>query len=239
MVDFAKPVRYKATLITKKQLTDTVYFTQYQLIEPATLSFIAGQTLMLYVGENINRSMSIASPPQETSTITIIQDTSPMGPGSKWLLARNVGDIVEFMAPLGRFTMDHQSPRKRVFIATGTGIAPFRCMLLDETENAIYKDKPLSFYWGVRYEKDVYLQDEIQSILSVRPNMKYTLVLSQPADTWQGTKGHVNEAVLGGETDMLSCDFYLCGNKMMIADMLTKLAQMGVPKEHIHNDPYY
>ena len=238
MLNFTKPVHYKARVIEKTQLTSKVFWARYQLIKPPTLTFVAGQTIMITVAPNIYRPMSIASPPQENTVITSIQDVSPDGPGSKWMEALKVRDTLEFMAPLGRFVIDRESPRKRVLVATGTGIAPFRSMLLDCLDGLACK-KAMSLYWGLRFAEDVYLQDELKQLIKDYTNLSYYLILSKPPEDWTGLKGHVTEFVFTNEKDPKNCDFYLCGNKAMITEIQKKLAEKGVSAEQTKFDPFY
>jgi CDP-4-dehydro-6-deoxyglucose reductase, E3 len=238
MVTFAKPQKYKAEVVEKTQVAQTVFKARYQLIEPNTVSFIAGQTFMLTVAPDTRRAMSIASPPQENTTITSFQNVAPGGPGSQWMIALKVGDPVELMAPLGRFCVDHESPRKKVFVATGTGIAPFRSMLLDTTDNRIPNEQ-MSLYWGLRSVEDVFDNEELERIDADRDNLKYHLALSKPPEGWNGAVGHVTDLVFLHETDPIQCDYYLCGNKKMIVEMQSRLMEQGVPKEHMKFDPFF
>lgn len=224
--------------MTKDQLTETVYYIRYELTEPDCILFRAGQTFMLTVAPGVHRAMSIASPPQETHTIESFQDVAPMGVGSKWLLERKAGDEVELMAPLGRFVTDHDSPRKKVMVATGTGIAPFRSMLLDATDGRI-PNETMSLYWGLRHEEDIYLKEEIEKIDTERDNLVFHLTLSKPGPDWKGQTGHVQDHVLSREIDLPACDFYLCGNKNMILDLKKQLLSKGVPETQLKYDPYY
>jgi CDP-4-dehydro-6-deoxyglucose reductase len=235
---FSKPQKYKAEVIEKTQVAKTVYKARYALLEPTTLQFVAGQTVMLTVAENVYRAMSIASPPQENTIITSFQNIAPGGPGSQWMIALKVGDTIEMMAPLGRFTVDHESTRKKIFIATGTGIAPFRSMLLDTTDNRIPNEN-LSLYWGLRNQEDIFNHEEFERIDVGRDTLKYYLTLSRPEVGWNGPIGHVTDLVLNTETDLPACDFYLCGNKKMIVEMQTRLFEKGVPKEQMKFDPFF
>jgi NAD(P)H-flavin reductase len=237
-MDFVKPQKYLARVTDKQQLTAKVYLAKYQLIEPQTISFHAGQTLMLNISEGVNRAMSIASPPQDNSVITSIQDTSPGGPGSKWMQALKIGDEVHFMAPLGRFVVNHESPRKKIMIATGTGIAPFRSMLFDNT-NEKYPHEKISLYWGLRFKEDIYIKDELTLVDHNREELEIFLTLSKPPDDWTGYRGHVTDLIFSKEADPVNCDYYLCGNKNMITEVTEKLSALGVTKEQMKFDPFY
>ncbi|OGG10041.1 hypothetical protein A2154_04380 [Candidatus Gottesmanbacteria bacterium RBG_16_43_7] len=235
---YSKPQKCIATVSEKIQLTKTTYLAKYKLNTPESISFIAGQTIMISVAPGVHRAMSIASPPQETDVITSIQDVAPGGPGSKWMEYLKVGDTLEFTGPLGRFVIDHASTRKQVLVATGTGIAPFRSMLLDKT-NGASTCEPMSLYWGLRHKEDIYLYDEIKHLDEEREQMEFFLTLSQPPDDWDGLRGYVNGHVIEHEKDLSGCDFYLCGNKHMIMDMQKALSGKGIPRSQMKFDPFY
>jgi NAD(P)H-flavin reductase len=237
-MEFAKPWKYQARIITKDQLTQTVYFVRYELVKPDCILFRAGQTFMLTVAPGTHRAMSIASPPQETHILESVQDVAPMGIGSKWLLNRKVGDEVELTAPLGRFVFDHESVRKKVMIATGTGIAPFRSMLLDMTDNRI-PNESIALYWGLRHEEDLFFREQLEKIDKDRDKLIFYLILSQPTAAWSGLSGHVQDHIFTKETDFIGCDYYLCGNKKMITDTKEKLFAQKVLESQIKYDPYY
>jgi NAD(P)H-flavin reductase len=236
--EFSKPQKFKAVCVEKTQLSNTVYYVRYKLLEPDTVKFIAGQTMMIKVAEHTFRAMSIASPPQSVHELVNIQDVAPGGPGSRWLLALPNGAEVEFTAPLGRFMADTDSPRKKILVATGTGIAPFRSMMLDETDGKL-GETGVSLYWGLRYREDIYLSDEIRDLLARHGSNEFYLTLSKPGADWQGLTGYVQSHVLEHEKDIINSDFYLCGNKQMILDMQKKLLAMGVPQQQMKFDPFY
>lgn len=238
MTEFTKPGHFRATVLTKEKLTEKVYIIRYGLVQPTVLNFVAGQTIMIKITQGVNRAMSIASAPQENTVITSIQDVSPGGPGSKWMENLKTGDSLEFTGPLGRFVIDRVSPRKRILVATGTGIAPFRSMLLDSSD-VFSGQKDFALYWGLRYEADVYLQEELRDMEKTRDGFRYYLTLSRPSDTWEGLKGHVTDYVFANEKDLTGCDFYLCGNKKMITEMQQRLTESGVAKEQMKFDPFY
>jgi len=75
-------------------------------------------------------SIHFFSPTTNSSQFDIVVNVAPMGPGSQYFLSCRVGDTVEIIAPLGMFCLT-DSPNKKVFVATGTGIAPFYSMIVD------------------------------------------------------------------------------------------------------------
>lgn len=123
-------------------------------------------------------------------------------------------------------------------MATGTGIAPFRSMLLDTSDNRIPNEQ-MSLYWGLRTTEDIFDNEELMRIDLERDNLIYYLALSKPPENWTGSTGHVTDLVFAKEQDIVGCDYYLCGNRKMILEMQTRLTEKGVPKEHMKFDPFF
>jgi NAD(P)H-flavin reductase len=227
-------------VIKKEQKTEYIYFVTFRLVNPPTFDFRAGQNMMLMIATGINRTMSIASPPTSNNELLMIHDVGPMGPGSKWTLGLKVGDKVTIVAPTGGALSLLDTLRKKIMVATGTGIAPFRAMVLDylSSSSLISHTASLMLYWGLRFEKDRYLSDEFDALAKEHANFSWHQVISQPTPAWQGLTGHVTEHVLALE-NLLENEYYLCGNKHMIEDMMAKLLAQHVPKEQIKTELFY
>lgn len=229
--------KIKAVVESKEKISTKVYSVVFKLIDPPELVFEAGQNILLLISENVNRTMSIASPPFEKNIILMAHDVSPMGPGSQWTLNLKVGDEVNLYGPTGGNLVLADNSKKKVFIATGTGIAPYRSMIL-EYLHAGGKSQ-IDLYWGMRYEDDLFWQKEFLDLENKYPNFKFNLVLSKPEPDYLGPTGHVTEHVLSEEKDPVNCDFYLCGNKPMIDQMKEKLTTLKVPLEQIKTELFY
>lgn len=237
MINLPKPQLFTTRLGYIEKVSSKVYLKRFDLIEPKEIDFHPGQTVMLHVAPGINRSMSIASAPSQKSSILVAHDVSPMGPYSQWTVKAKVGDTMTFMAPLGAFVLDKESHHKKVFIATGSGIAPFRAMLIDYLSHGGTDE--IVLYWGLRHEEDIFWQEELTALTQKYSNFHFALTLSQPQVTWQGRRGRVGDHVFVDEKNLTSCDFYLCGSKEMIKDMEERLVAVGAPKEQIKKELFY
>ena len=229
--------KYHATVVAKEKISPNVYFVIFGLQEPVSMSFRAGQCMMLMVSPGVNRTMSICSVPAESDRVSMIADVSPMGPGSRWTLGLKVGDPANFVAPTGVFFFDDASPRKKIFVATGTGVAPFRSMIEEYLANN--GTAPLELFWGQRHEEDIYWKKEFDRLFETYPTFSWHQVLSKPTPVWNGLTGHVTEHVLQSVKDPAQNDFYLCGNKNMIEDVRSQLLVKNVPKEQIKTELFY
>ncbi len=237
MIALPKPQKYQVTVLSKEKVSTKVYLVRFALVAPTEMTFLAGQTVMFHVGEGVNRSMSIASTSDEKNSLLVVHDVGPMGPFSQWTIDAKVGDAITFIGPLGIFVLDRESPRKKVLVATGSGIAPFRGMLLDYLEHGGTDD--VTLYWGLRHEEDMFWEHELTQVSLKYPNFRFVLTLSRPADTWQGKLGHVEAHIFADEVNLPGSDFYLCGNKEMIHEMQETLAARGVPKAQIKSELFY
>ena len=179
--------------------------------------------------------MSIASVP-EGDLFEILQCITPNGQGSHWALGLKNGDVVQFTGPLGRLLLN-ESPKKKVFVATGCGISPFRSIITYYLKHGGRSE--IMLYWGMRYEKDLFWRDELVKLGAGYANFHHLITLSRPEDGWQGERGHVTEKIFNCEKDLLNSEFYLCGGNAMISDVKQKLRETGVPESQIINEKFY
>ena len=237
MISLPKPQKYTSRLASIVKVSSKVYLERFELVEPKEIIFLPGQTVMLYVTPGINRSMSIASMPTEKNAILLVHDVGPMGPYSQWALAAKVGDPMIFMGPLGMFVVDKESLRNKVFVATGTGIAPYYAMIKDYLSHGGTSNVIL--YWGLRHEDDIFWHKQFEVLARQYPNFKFTITLSQPTDSWAGKRGHVQEHIFAGEQNLAGSDYYLCGSQEMVDQMRERLKSASVPEAQVKFELFY
>ena len=111
------------------------FFVEIQ--SPAHFEFRAGQfvTFDLPIGEKRAqrwRSYSIANAPMDPEGLEFCIVRSPIGEGTKYFFEKvEIGSVLKFKGPDGAFFLPEKIEQDLVFISTGTGVAPFRSMLLD------------------------------------------------------------------------------------------------------------
>lgn len=241
MPDFVKPQRYQARVIHKEPFSSKVFLFTLQLETPQTISFTPGQFLSVQVGPNINRSYSIASAPSRNNTIDLLVDVAPGGPGSQYFLKEEVGAPVSFIGPMGKFVLEKEEGTI-VFLATGTGVAPFKSMLdhLFEKQKAAqdYHLRQVYLYLGFRHEENVFWHEYFESRAHENPNFHYLITLSQPTEQWLGCRGYVQSCI---DTQLLirpDSHIYLCGGRNMVKGTLEYLRQNKTPENQLHFEPF-
>lgn len=229
------PQILNAKIVKKANLAGNYW--QFSLEFPVEFAFLAGQYVSVKVaGDGSRRSYSIASGP-DGNQIELLIDVGPMGRGSKYFLSLNEGDMVEVMGPLGRFVLP-PSLKKVLFVATGSGIVPFRPMIRELLEKRGFTDE-IHLDWGMRYEEDLFWIDEFKKLETDHPNFRFDVVLSKPTKEWYACSGHVNDCLIKHRASWEGWEVYLCGSQQMIEEVATLLSGLGVRREEIHFEKFF
>ncbi len=216
-----------ATVARVASLTHDVRELELRLADPAAIEFEAGQFVSFKVATPrlpfpLTRPYSIASPPANRSSIVLLFNVVPDGPGSSYLDALRTGETVTFEPPAGTFTLRDSPERDLLFVATGTGIAPFLSMI--PARLASPGGGRVRLVWGVRSERDLYYQEEFAALAAKDPRFSFVTTLSQPSSDWNGAAGRVQRIVEELVTSVEGLSVYLCGNSGML-DAVTRIVR--------------
>lgn len=205
------------------------------------LGFLPGQYASIKVSsEGMRRSYSVAGL-REGKIMDLLVDVSPMGVGSKYILDLKENDEVEILGFLGRFTLDDlllSKAKSLLFVATGTGIAPFRPMI----EELLYEKhfaREVRLVWGMRHEEDLYWVKELNDLNTGFDNFKLDITISKPGVSWQGLSGRVELVINKLDQDWNNTLVYLCGSNEMITETAKKMKDKGVPEANIFYEKYF
>jgi CDP-4-dehydro-6-deoxyglucose reductase, E3 len=228
-------------LLDWKELSPEVHHLRFEVRGIEQLHFIPGQ--FLYVMERdgdkeIARAYSIASPPAG-NRFDLCLHRAPERFVSAWLFRLKPGDVVDVLGPSGNFTLRH-TRRRAVFIATGTGIAPFRSMLLDHLPRT---QPEITLLFGARHQSGLLYRDEFERFLQQYKSFRFLPTLTRPHPEWNGRIGrvqaHLDEALaLHDPAEMSNVDVYICGLKEMVDDVRASLKQRGFHGEQIISEKY-
>ena len=234
-----KATEFKCQVKSHRMLTPTVFELTFDTELP--LEFKAGQFISVIVpgagpkGRDLRRAYSIASAP-EVKPVELCVKLVEGGPGTNYLYGLKAGSEFKGVAPYGDFIYRTHSAKNACFVATGTGIAPFRAMVFSTQ----YKQDPPAkaiCLLGVRTESELMYLDDFKNI----PNLQFVPMCSRPDAPWDGFTGRVTDYLrsLGPSFAWAETEFYLCGNGEMITEVKAILGEKGVLKEHIHQEKYY
>jgi len=205
-----------------RQLTENTFILS---LPKSRFKFIAGQHISLSIkGDYQSREYSIYSA-EEGANLEILVKEVEGGYFSPKLKHLKVGEMVEVHGPFGKFGLDEKKreTHQHVFIASGTGIAPFHSMV---------KSFPTLNYkliHGVRYANEAY---EIEAF----DRKNFTICASR--DEKGDFKGRLTEYLKKANFEKNTC-FYLCGNSDMIFDAMEILKEKGFDRESVTVEVYF
>lgn len=230
----------KIIKIEKQTLTTWRFWLEVSKLEK--LDFRPGQfiTMDLPIHERRRkrwRSYSIANRPDGTNVLELCIAYYEGGLASEYLFKEvKEGDIIKFKGPDGVFCLPKTVENDLVFVCTGTGIAPFRSMILDLAARQKIEHK-IHLIFGTRREESILYRKEFEQLAAEQANFEYSIALSRAAD-WGGIKGYVHQIYEARYQDKSDVRFYLCGWQYMIDEARERLAKMGFEKEHIIYELY-
>jgi CDP-4-dehydro-6-deoxyglucose reductase len=222
---------YTASVSRVSDLTHDVRELELALVEPKDLSFKPGQFISFEVPKEgfpapAVRPYSIASSPAQQDRVTLVFNLVAGGPGSTCLYGLRVGDRATFKGPAGSFYLKDDGTRDLLFVATGTGIAPIRSMVLAQLERGT--SQAVTLLWGLRSQRDLYYQEEFQSLARQHPRFSFVTTLSKPETGWTGAAGRVTALVQDRITSVRNLAVYLCGHGGMIREVTALLQAQGL-----------
>ncbi len=161
---------------------------------------------------------------------------------SNHLCDLNLGDEVLVTGPSGKRFLLPSEPERHdyLFLATGTGIAPFRGMLHDlltGPDGPVGSD--IHLVMGVGYTTDLLYDDELRDLAKNFPNFHYHTVISRevmPDGTRGGYIHHYLDREIKRHEDMLRSDrtlLYMCGLAGMQIGVFQLLARLGLGEPYL------
>lgn len=233
----AEPMRHRAQVEAVRPLTPTVLQVRLQVPDlDAALDYRPGQYLKLFTQDGHARSFSMASVPRGGSIELHVRRIPGGAVTDRILPGMAAGDAVEVELPHGTFFHRARDYRPLLMVATGTGIAPIKAILeslMDDPDCP-----PVSLYWGMREEGDLYLHEQILGWVERLYDFRYVPVLSRGGVGWQGRRGYVHHAAVDDLGDLSEHAIYLCGSPDMIRDARQAFLDRGASTEHIYADSF-
>lgn len=235
-MDDAKSQKFQtAEAISHIVLASTFHYFGFKTEKP--LIFQPGQYIEVKVAEDRINAYSIASH-EGLDNFNLLVDVKPGGPGSKFFASLKVGDKINFLGPFGIFTLKLDDGAKHLlFLATGCGIAPLRCMIESALKEQIVK-LPITLYLGLSLPEDLFWQDYFQNLSREYPNFSFKVAIWKPGENWKGETGFITKFLKKDFPNTSKVGAYLCGNKDMIADATQILLEKGCPRKRIYTEKY-
>jgi len=233
---------FSAKLLRSVALTELTKHLEFEMTGVPRFGFVAGQWMSFKTsmpnGEEITRAYSIASPPANDNQFALCLNRVQDGFMSNFLCDIEENTELHCQGPFGDFIL-RPPMRDTVFIATGTGIAPFRSMLhWLFGDDSRHQGKQLWLVFGNRSEKDIYYHEEFLHLAQEHATFHYLPTLSREGSEWQGLRGYVQDhvsAIVQGRTNMHA---YICGLDKMVKANRELLKSLGWDRKSILFEKY-
>jgi benzoate/toluate 1,2-dioxygenase reductase subunit len=195
-------------------LSETTMEFSIRLDNPSGLGFLPGQYVNLQIpNTDQTRSYSFSSGPQAEEVTFLLRNT-PTGALPTYLRGSGqVGDRIELKGPLGSFYL-RPVQRPVLFLAGGTGLAPFLSMLhkLMVSGGA---EQPIHLIFGVTNDADLVKLDVLDSYVDKLPGFSYACCVADESSS-HPNKGYVTRYVEPQHLNGGDVDVYLCGPPPMV-----------------------
>jgi ferredoxin/flavodoxin---NADP+ reductase len=212
---------HKVQITNQQEIAPGSYLTSFE----RSFEFNPGQVIMVTTGGELPARMYSLASGNNEKECRILYDCKPEGQLTPRLAALRPGDSFYISAPFGSFICVDGPV---VWIATGTGLAPFLSMAL----SGILLEKYLIH--GSRTLKGFYQHNELSDLLGNR----YTRCCSQEKD--EGIfYGRVTEYLRTQAPLTSTCFYYLCGSAEMVVDVRQVLMELGIPYNRIMAEIYF
>ena len=206
--NLSKPKTYPVKIVSLNLLSKDVIKLLLRLPPGCDFMFLEGQYIDLIGPHNIKRSYSLASCSDDKILELHVKRVNE-GLMSNYLFDNaKVDDLLRINGPRGTFILRHNIKTNIIFLATGTGIAPIKSMLM--RLNFLKKSlmpKSVKLFWGAREQINLYLDPML-----FLPSLDYTPVLSRNHQGWAGMQGHVQDVMCQNVKNFENTQVYACGS---------------------------
>ena len=232
-------------ITAREDLTDTVACFRVRPDDPLP-PIRPGQYLALGLilnGRVLQRPYSTATAAGVSDELEFLIRLVPTGTLTPILWDLGVGTRVRLGPPRGAFTSIPDDRRMHLFVATGTGLAPFVAML--ESVNDEPDPARAVAIHGVASVAELAYRERFEG-WQRDGRLAYVPSISRPDDPsntgWTGLTGRI-DAILDGVCDAHGLGprdtvAYLCGHPGMIAATQEILARRGLPADAIRSEHY-
>ncbi|MGA7776916.1 MAG: benzoate 1,2-dioxygenase electron transfer component BenC [Paraburkholderia sp.] len=225
--------RFAATVSKVEQYNDAAVVLELDVDANAPV-FLPGQYVNIDVpGSGQHRSYSFSSAPGQ-SKISFLVKKIPGGVMSTWLESAQPGNKMELTGPLGSFYL-RAAQRPMLFLAGGTGLAPFLSML--EVLARANSQQKVHLIYGVTRELDLVQVDAIERYVAKLPGFSYTTVVAD-ANSNHPRKGWVTQHMPAETLNEGDVDVYLCGPPPMVDAVRQHFDDNGVKPNSFHYEKF-
>jgi NAD(P)H-flavin reductase len=236
---------HRGRLTSRREISEGLVVIRVSADHP--FAFVPGQYATLGLtgadGGLVQRPMSIASSADDLSEYEFFIRLVQGGDFTPLLWQQRLGDPLHIAGPKGRFLLQDDG-RTSVFVASGTGLAPFMSMI--RTLRARGQARDLVLLHGVSRDVDLAWRDELERIAAGGSlPLRYVPTVSRPQQCpgWTGLTGRA-EDIFASQLDRgglvpANTTIYACGHPQMIETVTAIALSRGFTREQVRREQYW
>ena len=226
---------HPGTIASVEHLSESTIRFSIEPDDAASLAFLPGQYVNVNIpGTALQRAYSFSSAPGARLASFVVRNV-PDGRMSQFLTKdARAGEKIAFSGPYGSFYL-RPGTRPMLFLAGGTGIAPFLSMLdvLAEAGSA----QQIRMVFGVTHDIDLVALAQLDAIKEKLPQFDYRTCVAAPHSD-HPRNGYVTQHVDADWLNGGDVDVYLCGPVAMVEAVKSWLGELGVNPASFHFEKF-
>ena len=123
-----------------------------------------------------------------------------------------------------------------MLVATGTGVVPYRPMLLEALQSGVTAQ--FTLIYGTRHEENLIYGEEFRALEQQYANFRFLPTVTRPTERWTGATGRVQSHVREAIGDRRDLHLYACGLKEMVDSVREIGKELGFDRKQIVFEKY-
>ena len=224
-------------VVELRQATHDIRIVRLAVEAGGPFTFSAGQYAAVKFGQLPARDFSMANRPDDPALEFHVRAMEGGAVSHYVNRELKLGDPVRVEGPMGLAWLREAHAGPILAAAGGSGLAPIKSIV----ERALAKGmaQPITLYFGVRDERDLYFHDHFVALAAKHASFTFIPVLSEPRGPTQLRTGNLSEAIAHDLANLDGWKCYLAGPPVMVETVSDVCRALGMRSEDLHADPFY
>jgi len=230
---------YACQVMKVVAMKDFIYQVRLRLPAGRLPDFSAGQYLAITLpSKEAPNFFSIASAPGEREIELHVQADPHLATAVELIETLQQSPVISVTLPFGKACLPAAPSKPLLLLAAGTGFAQMKSIV--EYVYARLDHHPVTLYWGVRREEDMYLRDLAEAWQRENKGFRFVPLIADDSDAVAGIEHHnqLADAVIEDNHDLENCEVFVSGSPRLVFSALDELVARGLPKECFHSDVF-